>query len=121
MNGIRDYFEGSVLVKFGRTTASKLAPTMSRLGRMMWRASGLSSLGSSLRQAPLRTCGMVLAIATLTHLALLWALGRTLPIGGWLFRFGLLAVGVLGCFSRASWAEVREGSVLFRLFLRRDG
>ncbi len=119
MNPARDYFDGSVLVRCTRAAAARLKPGLSRSARALWNLSGLSSFAASLRETPLRSGGIVLAVGTLTHLILLWILGRTLPVGGWLFRFGLLGVGLLGCFSRASWEEVREGSVLIRLLFRK--
>lgn len=119
MKESRDYLAGSFLVRFARAAVSRVRTPLGRFGRRLRDWTGLSSLGASLRQAPLRTGGALLAVAALTHLTILWVLGRTLPAGGWLFRLALLGLGVMGCFNNSSWEEVRESSVLVRLLFRK--
>lgn len=73
----------------------------------------------SLYSSPLRTIGIILAVAVFTNIIFSLLFGKKIELIGWVMRGLLLFAGTSGLNSRIDWPTVRENSAILRLISRR--
>ncbi len=105
--------ETSALVRGIRKFMNTAAPAMQRVQNLAaWRR--IREEIASWRQDPIRTTGMVLAAVVLGNVA-----GRSIRGEGWAFtelciRMVLILLGLVTASYRGTWAQLKQGSALFR-------
>ena len=106
----RDLLSASAFITFSNRLFKKRRPCP----MPSWAGESIRGL----REHPFHAGGFILAAAVLTNGFLLILSGRELSSLGLLGRIGFLILGVLGIGYKGDWKSIRNGSLLFRGFLK---